>query len=546
MPPLLNRSRRRALLGVFLLLCLEGGAAGLAALATRELFRALSREGTAPAGWLATLALSGLLIGLFRLVSRGLGERCGQDYVAVLRKRLFTRAARCGLTEVSNRRAGYQALRFVGDMSAFRNWLALGLPRLLASAVLLPTTLGVLAWLHPPFLWAVLPLYLVALLLIGMGGARLQGLQRAARASRARMAADMSERMPLAPLLERLGRAPAEVRLIRQRSAEVRDTALARVRAAEMLRAVPDLMSGLAAAALVGTAAATHSDTASTAAGLAALGIAMSPLRNLSSVWDHWAAYGAAREKCARALSPPGAPIVAGDGVLPPGPVSLRIDAVAVADSTLSARIEAGERVRLTGPPGTGKERLILAVAGLDHLSEGTVQIADTPLAGISRGSLRHAVVLLSDQPVVLRGSLRRALCLGLRERPADDEINSQAALLGLDYFLHSVGGLDCRLQEGARNLSRAKRIQLGILQAALARPGLLLVHPSVFQLDGAGLQALRALLYRDGATLLAIDPHCVLGMDYDREISMHEADAADTTARCPGVQRAPTSVPLN
>lgn len=535
MPPLLNRSRRRALLGVFLLLCLEGAAAGLAAVATRELFRALNHQGTAPAPWLAALALSGLLIGVFRVLARGLGERCGQDYVAALRKRLFSRETRRGLTEVATRRSGYQALRFVGDMAAFRNWPALGLPRLLASAVMLPTTLAVLAWLHPPLLLAVLPFYLLALLWIGIGGARLQGLQRTARASRARMAADMSERMPLAPQLGRLGRTRAEIRLIRQRSAELRQAALARVKAAETLRAVPDLTSGLAAAALVATAAASASDTATTAAGLAALGIAVSPLRDLSSVWDQWAAYRAAREKCAAALAPPGRPIAAGERRLPVGPISLHLDAVRVADSALSVRIGAGERVRLHGPPGAGYEDLLLAVAALDSADAGTIHLADVPLKEIARGSLRRGVVLISDQPVVLRGSLRRVLCLGLDARPADDEIKRQATALGLGHLLDSLGGLDGRLDEGARNLSRAERIQLGLLQAALAGPGLLLAHPSVFQLDQEGLGALRALLRRDGATLLAIDPHRLLGLDYDRDIGPGDPPADDCRAGAAG-----------
>ena len=190
LPPLLDRKRGRGLVAVAALTVVQGVAAGAAAFATRSLFEAMHGGAALPVAQLVVLIGAGAVIAVTRVAARQLGERIGQDYARQIRTALFEHAARMPARAVASRRAGYMSLRFVGDMTAFRNWLGLGLPRLIAATVLIPAMLLVLWVLDPVFALGVMPIFAVCLALIAWGGLRLVPLQRRLRARRARIAAE--------------------------------------------------------------------------------------------------------------------------------------------------------------------------------------------------------------------------------------------------------------------------------------------------------------------------------------------------------------------
>ncbi|WP_150910668.1 ATP-binding cassette domain-containing protein [Marinobacter halotolerans] len=503
MPRLLDHGRRRMLLGVFALICAEGVAAGAAAFATRVLFNALHGQQALPRDPMILLAVSGLLIAFCRVAARAKGERMGQYYALDIRHALFNQGTAMSVSDVSARRTGYMSLRFVGDLTAFRNWLGLGLPRLLAAIVLIPTTLAVLGWMHLPFVWAVAPLFLMALLAIGVGGLKLPVMQRRVRSRRAAIAADMAERMPIAPELGQLGRRGQESRRIDKRSKRMISAALTRIRHAEILKSMPDLIAGVAAVALIWVGSRHNLDTGTIAGALAALGIALKPMRDLATVWNHGAAFKAAHSKCVAALQrPTRRESASGLQLGKKQPLDIHFDRAGM--PPISARIGAGERVSLTGDNGTGKSRLIRTLAGLDTLESGTVMLNGKSLAELSQGSLRRRVKRIGSDPTILKGSLRKALTLGLDRRPDDKVIAQTARAAGLQRLLESEEGLDRSVAEGGRDLSAGQRVKVAMVRVMLAKPGLILIDSSAGQLDAAGKQAMTDWLKQQRATVIA------------------------------------------
>ncbi|MBD3739003.1 MAG: hypothetical protein IE938_21450, partial [Pseudomonas balearica] len=240
MPHLTENGRRRGLFAVTLVTLVQGVAAGVAALATRGLFEAMQAGSPLPPGLLAALIGSGLVIAGAQVLSRLMGERLGQSYALDIRLALFDHASGMPASAVAKRRSGYMSLRFVGDMTAFRNWLGKGLPRLIAAMVMIPTACTVLWLLEPRFALVVAPLFAIMLVILAITGPKLEPLHRRLRARRARIAAEMAERMPLAPELDRLGRRPTELRQLRKRTEKMIRAALHRLFWAEMLKALPD------------------------------------------------------------------------------------------------------------------------------------------------------------------------------------------------------------------------------------------------------------------------------------------------------------------
>lgn len=503
MPRPLESGRWRGLVLVSLVTLVQGAGAGVAAFATRGLFEAMHADTTLPLALLAALAFSGLVIAAARVAARLFGERLGQGYALSIRLALLKHASGMPASAVARRRSGYMSLRFVGDMTAFRNWLGKGLPRLVAGAVMIPTACTVLWLLEPRFALVVAPLFAATLTALALAGPRLEQLHRRLRARRARIAAEMAERMPLAPELDRMGRRSVELRSLRKRTERMIRAGLHRLYWAEALKALSDAVAGLAACAVIVIGAQADVSTGTIAGALAAIGLALTPLRDLASVWNFHAAYRAARKKCDAALKREVRAPGEGEKRLPHGSVSVRLrDLSMPRGAPLSINIPAGERHSLTCDQRAA-DALFSALCGLEQVSPGQITLSGICLTELSRGSLRRGVHRLDSTPAVLRGSLRRNLALGLLHRPPNETLEKTARSAGLGHLLDELGGLHGPVAEGGRNLSAQERSALSLARTLLGAPQLVLLGDAVWHLDPQARDTLSAHLDTCRATVL-------------------------------------------
>lgn len=480
LPPLLDRKRARGLAAVAALTVLQGTAAGAAAFATRSLFEAMHGGEALPVTELTELVGAGVVIAATRVTSHQLGERIGQDYAREIRTALFEHTARMPARAVAARRAGYMSLRFVGDMTAFRNWLGLGLPRLIAAIVLIPAMLLVLWLLDPVFALVVTPIFALCLVLIAWGGSRLVPLHRRLRARRARIAAEMAERMPMAPHLDRLGRRGKELGLLDKRTDAMVRAALAHRFGVESLKALPDLAAGIAAALVILAGYQAGLGTGSIAAALAALGLLLSPLRDLGGVWNHRAAYRSAAIKAGAALSRAQRDMYRGGKSLPKGGVGVVFEDVALASGMHMSFQAAGGIATELVLGELDAEAVIDMLLGLDPPHAGAILLSGIDLRDLSRGTLRREVMRIGTMPDILQGSFRRALVMGCDVRPDDDALTKMAHSAGLSAPLDRVGGLDGTVLEGGKNLARAERLAISLVRIRLSRPRLVLLGPDI------------------------------------------------------------------
>lgn len=507
LPPLLDRKRGLGLAAVAALTLVQGGAAGAAAFATRRLFEAMHGGAALPVADLAVLVGAGIVIAATRVWSRQMGERIGQDYARQIRTALFEHAARMPARAVAARRAGYMSLRFVGDMTAFRNWLGLGLPRLIAATLLIPVMLAVLWLLDPVFVLVVTPIFVLCLALIAWTGLRLVRLNRRLRARRARIAAEMAERMPMAPHLDRLGRRGKELGLLDKRTDAMIRAALRHRLAVETLKGLPDLAAGITAALVILAGSRAGLGTGTIAAALATLGLLLSPLRDLGGVWNHRAAFRAAAIKAEAALSRSQRDVYRRGKSLPTGAVDVVFrDLVLATGTRLSFRAE-GAGVTELGLGELDAEVVIDMLLGLDAPPTGAILVSGIDLCDLSRGTLRRDVQRIGTRPEILQGSLRRALVMGCDLRPDDGTLTQLAQDAGLGALLDRVGGLDGTVLEGGKNLSQAERLAISLVRVRLSQPRLVLLGPDID--DDQARRLLPALAARD-RTVIRFPPDAV------------------------------------
>lgn len=525
LPAIQGEGRGRSILLVAFLALGQASAAGAAAFATRDVFAALGEESPGlPLLALGLIVVAGLAIALLRVAERLVAERVGQNYAASLRLKLFKHLSQMPAREVSKRRRGALALRFVGDLTAVRGWVSLGIARLVSASIVLPLAAAVLFSLNADLAWAAVFPIVLGLLAMALIGPRLGPAHKKLRARRARLAADMSERVPHAPELRLLGRSSIEIAHLQRRTEKLIVSALERARGAALLRAVPDAVSGLAAAAVLWMALRSGAAGAEVAGALAAVGLMIQPLRDLAGVWDRHRAWIAARNKCQSILSSPRVAraqrqkeggqkeeeqrdeVLALSALPSLGPQELLFKQVSAGVLyNVSVTAQAGQKIAIVGGNGSGKSTLLGLAAGLEAPAEGCVRLGGRAPTDLRAAERRKLLSLVGRHSPILAGSLRRALTMGAAERPEDSTILAQARAFGLADAIERLGGLDGRVNEAGRNLSAGEARRLLLVRAALSKPSLMLLDEPDDVLDTDGPELIERLVRDSAATTLTI-----------------------------------------
>ena len=167
-----------------------------------------------------------------------------------------------------------------------------------------------------------------------------------------------------------------------------------------------------------------------------------------------------------------------------------------------------GSRIALIGASGSGKTRVLEALAGL-HPAHVTLALDGLPVGGLPANVLRVQFALSAQDAPMLIGTAADNLRLarpGLTESEMWDALGTAQLSATL---LREGAGLDVPLGESGGKLSGGERKRLSLARALLAnRPWLLLDEPSE-GLDAVTEQALVAALEswldRTGAGLLLV-----------------------------------------
>ncbi|MEO9877678.1 MAG: ATP-binding cassette domain-containing protein, partial [Anderseniella sp.] len=184
----------------------------------------------------------------------------------------------------------------------------------------------------------------------------------------------------------------------------------------------------------------------------------------------------------------------------------LRFEAVTSgALSNFSVTAEPGRKIAVIGPNGAGKSTLLALAAGLELPASGNVTVGERKATGLSARERRKLIALVGTRSPILAGSLRRALTMGVDDRPDDAAVTAQAEVYGLAHVLERIGGLDGKVSEAGRNLSAGEIRRVLLARAALSQPGLLLLDEPDDALDQDGPGLVGQLVRNCSATTLVV-----------------------------------------
>jgi putative ABC transport system ATP-binding protein len=185
-----------------------------------------------------------------------------------------------------------------------------------------------------------------------------------------------------------------------------------------------------------------------------------------------------------------------------------------------------GEFVAVTGPSGCGKSTLLNAIAGLDRLDEGTIEVAGQQVDGrdedwLARFRRHHVGIVfqffnLLDGVSAIDNIVLPAVLGGMRRKAAESRARDLLDLLGLGDRTEQVPAV----------LSGGQRQRLAIARALVNEPTLLLADEPTGALDSdGGLEVLELFrrLHDGGQTIVMVTHSLDVAAGADRQLQMRD-----------------------
>lgn len=441
-------------------------------------------------------------------------EHLGQDYIHDVRMRLFRHVSRIGADGARQMSRGAIVLRFVGDLTALKQWVSYGLARLTVSGLATVLAIGVLSLIEPVVAIAVaIAVAVAALLALGIGP-QLRVTTRESRRRRGRLAAMLNDRVSHIGVVEAFGQERRERKRFEKLSTSLVGALIDRARVVGLLRALSEASATFASmcALFVGAlqVGMGHATPGAVVAAMVVAGLLATRLQDLGRVYEYWNGALIAREKQRQllALEPVSRPLRYEESLpLDSGPGCLELRDVSLTGvfDGLNATVRAGERIAVVGPNGAGKTTLLRIMAGIIKPHDGAVLLDGQDLATARWRDVRRAVAIVSPDLPLLRGSLRFNLTYGGRDR-SDTDLARMLSQLGMDRLVERLPkGLDSRVSEHGEGLSTGERARIALARAMLVRPRLLLLDEADANLDQAARAALAQVVRTFDGTVVFI-----------------------------------------
>jgi putative ABC transport system ATP-binding protein len=224
---------------------------------------------------------------------------------------------------------------------------------------------------------------------------------------------------------------------------------------------------------------------------------------------------------------------------VPPAPAARVLDAVKVygrgesevrALDEVSVDFATGRFTAIMGPSGSGKSTLLHSVAGLDHLTSGTVMIGDTEISSLDDRKLtqlRRDRIGFIFQAFNLVPTLTAAENITLPSRLAGRKPDRE----WFDHVVETVG-LGHRLGHRPAELSGGQQQRVAVARALAARPEIIFADEPTGNLDSRTgseiLSFMRAAVREFGQTIVMVTHDPIAASYADRAVFLADGRIVD------------------
>lgn len=174
---------------------------------------------------------------------------------------------------------------------------------------------------------------------------------------------------------------------------------------------------------------------------------------------------------------------------------------------SVSLVVPPGRTVALVGPSGSGKSTLVNLCLRFFDPERGQVLIDGQDIRGVTVASLREAIALVTQDPVLFDDTIRANIAYGTKPIDEARVVEAAKAAAAHDFIMALPKGYDTRVGEAGGLLSGGERQRIAIARALYKDAPILLLDEPTSSLDSeaeAKVQAALESLMR-GRTVLMI-----------------------------------------
>ncbi len=187
----------------------------------------------------------------------------------------------------------------------------------------------------------------------------------------------------------------------------------------------------------------------------------------------------------------------------------------------INLKINAGEKICLSGDGGAGKSILLQVIAALYDNFSGALTYNNLPLGNWCREDLHSLIGDSLAKEDIFFGSLLENLALG-KEDVTLPQVQDAVNVVGLTEFVESLAeGYNTTLLAEGKSLPKNIRLKIMFARCLIGNPKLILLEDNFNQLGEEAKQGLLAHLLSSGATVIAVSNNPQVAKQFDRVLVM-------------------------
>ena len=156
--------------------------------------------------------------------------------------------------------------------------------------------------------------------------------------------------------------------------------------------------------------------------------------------------------------------------------------APSLTDISLSAL--PGQTIGIIGGTGSGKSSVVNLIPRFYDATEGRITVDGKDISDYSSEGLRSSIGFVPQHAKLFKGSIRDNMLVGNESATDEEIIAALKDAQAYDFVMEKDGGLDFKLESGARNLSGGQKQRLTVARALVRRPKILILDDSASALD--------------------------------------------------------------